>query len=59
MFFNKTWNYVIILRDVFSITKKTYFYNEYYVHLVCEFVIVSNYDEMNCNLVFGVCYNVF
>jgi hypothetical protein len=26
---------------------------------MCEFFITSNYDEMNCNLVSGVFYNVF
>jgi hypothetical protein len=35
------------------------FYNEFYVHLLCEFCVMSDYDEMNCNLVFGVSYNVF
>jgi hypothetical protein len=27
--------------------------------LLCEFAIVSKYDEMNCNYFFGVFYNVF
>jgi hypothetical protein len=27
--------------------------------LLCEFFVVSKYDEMNYNLVFGVIYNVF
>jgi hypothetical protein len=35
------------------------FYNEFYIQLLCEFSIVLDYDEMNCNLVFGVFYNVF
>jgi hypothetical protein len=26
--------------------------------LLCEFVIISKYDEMNCKFVFGVFYNV-
>jgi hypothetical protein len=26
---------------------------------LCEFSIVSEHDEMNCNIVFGVFYNVF
>jgi hypothetical protein len=26
--------------------------------LLCEFAVVSEYDEMNCNFVFGVFYNV-
>jgi hypothetical protein len=35
------------------------FYRELYVHLLCELFGVSDYDEMNCNLVSGVFYNVF
>jgi hypothetical protein len=35
------------------------FYNEFYVHILCEFSIVLDYDEMNCNIIFGVFYNVF
>jgi hypothetical protein len=27
--------------------------------LLCEFVVVLEYDEMNCNFVSGVFYNVF
>jgi hypothetical protein len=27
--------------------------------LLCEFSIVSKYDEMNYNFVFGLFYNVF
>jgi hypothetical protein len=27
--------------------------------LLCEFVVVLEYDEMNCNFVYGVLYNVF
>jgi hypothetical protein len=38
------------------IQKNTYFYNEFYVHLLCEFFVVSNYDEMNCNLEFVIMY---
>jgi hypothetical protein len=34
------------------------FYSEFYVHLLCEFFVISNYDEMNCNFVFKVFYNV-
>ncbi len=36
------------------IQKSTNFYSELYVHLLYEFFVVSNYDEMNCNLVSGV-----
>jgi hypothetical protein len=41
------------------IQRNTNFYSEFYVRLLCEFFVVSNYDEMNCNIVFGVFYNVF
>jgi hypothetical protein len=41
------------------IQRSTNFYNESYVHLLCEFSVISNYDEMNCNIVFGVFFNVF
>ncbi len=45
---------------MFSIIQRSIdFYSEFYVHLLCDFFIVSNYDEMNCNLVVGVFYNVF
>jgi hypothetical protein len=27
--------------------------------LLCEFSIISKYDEMNCNIVFGVFFNVY
>jgi hypothetical protein len=33
-----------------AIQKNIDFYNEFYVHFVCEFFIVSNYNEMNCKL---------
>jgi hypothetical protein len=39
--------------------KNTNFYSEFYVHLLCGFLVMLNYDEMNCNLVFGIFYNVF
>jgi hypothetical protein len=39
---------------MFSIIQRsTNFYNEFYVQLLCEFSIISYYDKMNCNLVFG------
>jgi len=45
---------------MFSIIQKNIdFYNEFYVQLLCEFSIVLDYDEMSCNLVFGICYNIF
>jgi hypothetical protein len=28
--------------------------NFFYVHLLCEFCVVSNYDETNYNIVYGV-----
>jgi len=33
------------------IQKNTYFYSEIYVHLLCEFSIISYHDEINYNLV--------
>jgi hypothetical protein len=59
IFFNKTWDYTIIWIHVFSNTKK---------HILLQWIrcssfvwifVVLDYDEMNCNLVFGVFYNVF
>jgi len=45
---------------MFSIIQRsTYFYSEFYVHLLYEFFVVSNYDEMNCNLISRSFYNVF
>jgi hypothetical protein len=41
------------------ILRSTDFYGEFYVHLLCEFSIVLGYDEMNCNIIFGIFYNVF
>jgi len=41
------------------IQRSTNFYNEFYVHLLCEFSVVLDYDEMNCNLVSRVFLNVF
>jgi hypothetical protein len=32
----------------------TNFYSEFYLHLLCEFFIVLNYDEMNYNLISGI-----
>jgi hypothetical protein len=58
-FSNKTWDYVVIWIHVFSNTKKHRLYNEFYVHLLCEFFIVLDYDEMNYNIVSRVFYNVF
>jgi hypothetical protein len=46
---------------MFSIIQRsTDFYSEFYVHLLCEFFVVLDYDEMNCNIIFGgFFYNVF
>jgi hypothetical protein len=41
------------------IQRSTYFYSEFYVYLLCEFFVISYYDKMNYNIVFGVCYNIF
>jgi hypothetical protein len=41
------------------IQKNTNFYSELYVHLLYEFYVVLDYDEMNCNIIFGVFYNLF
>jgi hypothetical protein len=35
------------------------FYNEFYVHILCEIFVVLEYDEKNYNIVFGIFYNVF
>jgi hypothetical protein len=58
-FFQKKWDHTIIWIHVFSNTRKHIFYSEFYVHLLCEFSVMLDYDEMNCNIVFGVFYNVF
>jgi hypothetical protein len=39
------------------IQKNTNFYNEFYIHLLCEFFVVSNYDETN--LVYGVFFKMY
>jgi hypothetical protein len=41
------------------IQRSTDFYSEFYVHLLCEFFVMLDYDEMNCNLNSGVFYNIF
>jgi hypothetical protein len=44
---------------MFSIIQRSIdFYNELYVQFLCEFFVVLDYDAMNCNIVFGVFYNV-
>jgi hypothetical protein len=40
---------------MFLVLKKSIdFYSEFYVHLLFEFSTVLDYDEMNCNIGFGV-----
>ncbi len=37
---------------MFSVVQKnTNFYSEFHVHLLCEFHVMLDYDEMKCNLV--------
>ncbi len=50
-FKNKTWDSVVIWIHVSVIQRNIDFYYEFYVHLLCEFFVVLDYDEMNCNLV--------
>jgi hypothetical protein len=57
-FYNKSWDYVVIWIHFLVIQISIGFYNEIYVHLSCEFFVVLDYDEMNCNFVFKVFYNV-
>jgi hypothetical protein len=44
---------------VLVIQRSIDFYIEIYVHLWCEFFVVLDYDEMNCNIVSRVFHNVF
>jgi hypothetical protein len=48
---NKTWDYAVIWIHVSIIQRSIDFYYEFYVHLLCEFFVVLDYDDMNCNLV--------
>jgi hypothetical protein len=41
------------------IQKNINFYSELYVHFLCELFVVLNYDELNCNPISRVFYNVF
>ncbi len=36
------------------IQRSTNFYMEFYVYLLCEYSVMLDYDEMNCNIVSGV-----
>jgi hypothetical protein len=53
-FFQQTWDYAVIWIHVLVIQRSIDFYNEFYVHFLCGFFVVLDYDEMNCNIVFGV-----
>jgi hypothetical protein len=55
---NKTWDYAVIWIHVSVIHRSIKFYSKFYVHLLCEFFVMLNYDEMHCNIVYGVFYNV-
>jgi hypothetical protein len=45
---------------MFSVIQRSIdFYNELYVHLLCEFFVVLDYDEMNYNIVSRVLLHVF
>ncbi len=45
---------------MFSIIQRsTNFYNEFYVHLLCGFPIMLDYNEMNCNLVSRFFYMMY
>jgi hypothetical protein len=40
---------------MFSIIQRsTNFYREFYVHLLCGFLVVLDCEEMNCNLVSAI-----
>ncbi len=50
--FNKTWNFDVILIHVFRNIDSMYI-------LLCEFFVVSKYDEMNCNFISRVFFIMF
>jgi hypothetical protein len=58
-FFNKTWNFVIIFIYVYSIIEK----HKILQWILCSYCFVNclvwKYDEMKCNMVSRVFYNVF
>jgi hypothetical protein len=39
------------------IQRNTNFYNEFYVYILCDFFVMLDYDEMNCNIIYGVIYS--
>jgi len=59
IFFNKTWNYAKICINFLNNIEKHNFYSEFYVHLLCEFFVVSDYDEMNCNFIFWSFFTMY
>jgi hypothetical protein len=44
---------------ILVIQKNIDFYSEFYVHFLCGFPVVLEYNEMNCNLIFGIFYDAF
>ncbi len=56
--FFKTWDHIVIWIHVFNDIEKHKLL-QIYVHLLCEFSIVLDYEEINCNIVSRVFYNVF
>ncbi len=45
--------------SILVIQKITYFCNDFMFMLWCEFFVISKFDEINCNVISGVLYNVF
>jgi hypothetical protein len=59
IFFNKTWDFVVILIHVYNNIKKHILLQWILCSYCCVNCLVWEYDEMKCNIVFGVFYNVF
>jgi hypothetical protein len=59
IFFSKTWNYAIILRDVFSNIEKHKLLQWILCSSLCEFFVVLDYDEMNYNIVYKVFFTMY
>jgi hypothetical protein len=45
--------------SILVIQKSVDFCNDFMFMLWCEFFIVSKFDEINCNIISGILYNVF
>ncbi len=58
-FFNKTWDHAVIWIHVFNNTNKHKLLQWTLCSSFVEFFILSNYDEINYNIVSEVFYNVF